>query len=184
MDIKEAVIAALKEVIFPELQELKKDIADLKSGQAALHARVSDLNAHLVDQSRRLDQLRTELKNDIHQLRTELKEEIHQGRTDLGDRIDKVDERLGQTRAELGARLDKVETLLVQVRAELGARLDKVQGDLVARIDRVILDLIETNRSIARLYEVIVRRDDYQQLQERVARIEHQVAELRQKAAA
>jgi len=166
MDIKEAVIAALKEVIFPELQELKRDIGELKSGQAALHARVSDLNAHLVDQSRRLDQLRTELKNDIHQLRTELKEEIHQGRTDLGDRIDKVDERLGQTRAELGA------------------RLDKVQGDLVARIDRVILDLIETNRSIARLYEVIVRRDDYQQLQERVARIEHQVAELRQKAAA
>ncbi len=79
--------------------------------------------------------------------------------------------------SELNSRID-------QVRSELGGRIDHLDSELNARIDRVIDGLVETNRSIARLYEVIVRRDDYQQLQERVARIENQVAELRQKVAA
>lgn len=57
-------------------------------------------------------------------------------------------------------------------------------GEVNGKIERVTSDLMEINRNIAHLYEVIVRRDDYQQLQERVARIEQEVSELRQKIAA
>jgi peptidoglycan hydrolase CwlO-like protein len=170
MDIKETIAAALKEIIFPELQELKRDMRDLKSGQAALNTRLNDHNAHLMDQSRRLDQMRSELVEEIHQVRTELKAEIHQVRTELKAEIHQV-------RTELKAEIH-------QVRNELKAEIHQGRAELNSRIDHLLSELEATNRNIAHLYEVIVRRDDYQQLQERVARIENQVAELRQKVAA
>ena len=43
MEIKKTIAAALKEIIFPELQELKRDLGDLKAGQAALKTRVAEL---------------------------------------------------------------------------------------------------------------------------------------------
>lgn len=79
-DIRETIAAALKEIIFPALQELKKDLGELKAGQAAIQARLNDHNAHLMDMSRRLDQMRSELMGEIHQVRTELQDEIHQTR--------------------------------------------------------------------------------------------------------
>jgi archaellum component FlaC len=57
MPVKEAIIAALKELVLPELVDIKKDVVELKSGLAANNKRLDDMNAHLVDQSRRIDTL-------------------------------------------------------------------------------------------------------------------------------
>ena len=66
MLVKEAVLSALKEMVLPELAEIKKDVVELKAGLAANNKRMDDVNVHLVDQSRCIDALggRIDLVND------------------------------------------------------------------------------------------------------------------------
>ena len=159
MEIKEAVVAALKEIIFPELQGLKHGQAELRASLEGIHKRLDDHNAYLVDLSRRVDEVRSELIGRL--------DKVESG---LTARIKEVDSRLDRVESELTTRID-------QVRSELTARLDQLYGDLIARND-------ETNRAIARLYEVIVRRDELGVIMDRVSRVEWEVEELKKKLAA
>jgi len=56
---KEGVVTAIKNFILPELKEIKDNQA--KIGKK----RLSDINGHLIDQSRRIDEVRTELTGRI-----------------------------------------------------------------------------------------------------------------------
>lgn len=98
--------------------------------------RLDDVNLHLADQSRRID---------------ETNKGIDAVREDLTQRIDSV-------------------------RQELTERIETVRTDLIHRID-------ETNDRIARLYEVIVRKDEHGKLEEHVAHLEREVNELKRRAA-
>ena len=126
MDVKEAVLAGLKELIVPELQVMKQAQAEMKAILGLTNKRLDDINSHLIDQSRRID--------------------------------------------------------------ETNKRIDSIHADLITRIDKVNMDLImrndETNRGLARLYEVIVRREEHQFLGERVARLEQTVEEMKRRQAA
>ena len=137
MDVKEAVLAGLKELIVPELQVMKQAQAEMKAILGLTNKRLDDINSHLIDQSRRID--------------------------------------------ETNKRIDSIH-------ADLIMRIDKVNADLITRIDKVNMDLImrndETNRGLARLYEVIVRREEHQFLAERVARLEQSVEEMKRRQAA
>ena len=148
MDVKEAVLAGLKELIVPELQVMQQAQVELKTTLGLTNKRLDDINSHLIDQSRR---------------------------------IDETNKRIDSIHADLITRIDKVN-------ADLIARIDKVNTDLVTRIDKVNMDLImrndETNRGLARLYEVIVRREEHQFLAERVARLEQSLEELKRRQAA
>jgi len=170
MDVKEAVLAGLKELIVPELQVMKQAQAELKTTLGLTNKRLDDINSHLIDQSRRID----ETNKRIDSIHADLITRIDKVNADLVTRIDKVN-------ADLIARIDKVNTDLV-------TRIDKVNTDLVTRIDKVNMDLImrndETNRGLARLYEVIVRREEHQFLAERVARLEQSLEELKRRQAA
>jgi uncharacterized coiled-coil DUF342 family protein len=115
MSVKEAVLSALKELVLPELAAINKEQAEVKLSLAAnsqrlddVGKRLDDMNAHLVDQSRRIDALREELST---------------------------------------------------------------------RIDN-------TNKRLDQLYEVIVRRDEHQQLAARVERLENEMADLKKRLAA
>ncbi|MDD3582271.1 MAG: hypothetical protein PHW74_14805 [Desulfobacca sp.] len=133
MDVKEAVIAAFKEMILPEVKTLQQDVSEIKGVLSLTNKRLDDVNTHLVDQSRRIDALRE----------------------------------------ELGARLNAL-------REELSGRIDETNGRLggiVGRID-------ETNKRLDRLYEVIVRREEHEQLSVRVQRLEQAVANLEKRIAA
>jgi len=57
MDIKEAVWAALKELILPELNRIKEDFKEIKTAQFLINKKLDDINMHLIDQSRRLDEV-------------------------------------------------------------------------------------------------------------------------------
>jgi chromosome segregation ATPase len=89
MDIKTAVLEALKELIVPDLDELKSDVRGLKAIQQVTNKRIDDLNGHSLDHSRSLDQVR----NEIDQLRTELTERIDSLNNSLSTRIDVTNER-------------------------------------------------------------------------------------------
>ena len=56
---KEGVVTAIKNFILPELKEIKDNQA--KIGKK----RLSDINGHLIEQSRRIDEVRTELTGRI-----------------------------------------------------------------------------------------------------------------------
>ena len=62
---KEGVVTAIKNFILPELKEIKDNQAKMSIRLDAVEKRLSDINGHLVDQSRRIDEVRTELTGRI-----------------------------------------------------------------------------------------------------------------------
>ncbi|MGQ9688318.1 MAG: hypothetical protein ACUVXF_05960 [Desulfobaccales bacterium] len=79
---KEAVPTALKEIILPAC--LKQETSELEATLALTNRRLDDLNAHLVDQSRRLSALRGELGGRFDAVREEVL-----------NRLDAVGQKLG-----------------------------------------------------------------------------------------
>jgi hypothetical protein len=76
LSVKEAVLAALKELVLPELQILKQEMGELKAVQALAKKRLGDLNAHLLDQSRRIDAVREELDGRLDAISEKLKKRL------------------------------------------------------------------------------------------------------------
>ncbi|MDZ7262720.1 MAG: hypothetical protein ONB05_11525, partial [candidate division KSB1 bacterium] len=97
MDIKTAIVEAIKELVLPELDGMKADIQELKSIQEMTNKRLDDLNGHFLDLSRRIDQVRTELN-----------ERLNQERTELGERIDAMNARLDTLREAFNKRIDAI----------------------------------------------------------------------------
>jgi peptidoglycan hydrolase CwlO-like protein len=89
MEIKEAVLAALKELIVPELQIMKQAEAELKTTMALTNKRLDDLNAHLVDQSRRIDEINKRIDETNNRI-----DRVH---ADLIGRIDETNKRIDET---------------------------------------------------------------------------------------
>lgn len=61
-------------------------------------------------------------------------------------------------------RIDDIQTHLVDQSRRIDAttkRIDQLHSDLLRRIDQTNQRIAETNRSIARLYEAVVRRDEH-----------------------
>ena len=133
MTTTESLRKLLQDMVLPELNQIRAEQAEQKNTLRLLQARVEEMSkrldqvdAHLIDQSRRIDA--------------------------TNGRID-------------------------HLRSELTERIEKIHSDMILRND-------ETNRSIARLYEVIVRRDEHVELAARLSRPERAVAEINKKLAA
>lgn len=127
----------LQEVVLPELKQLRAESAEIRTTLQLTNKRLDDVNAHLIDLSRRIDVVREE----------------------LSQRIDDTNQR--------------IDTL----REDLTQRIDAVRNDLIRRQD-------ETNDRLNRLYEVIVRREELQNLAQRLTRLEQKVEELAARHAA
>jgi len=56
MDMKKAMLTAMQEYLLPELQEIKSGQARLETELNAINKRLDDVNLHLADQSRRIDE--------------------------------------------------------------------------------------------------------------------------------
>ena len=126
MDIGETIRKAIQDFILPELEAIRAENKEIKTTLEITNKRLDDINIHLADQSRRIDDLR----------------------------------------AELTQRID-------DVRAELTQRIDNIHRDMIKRID-------ETNNRINRLYEVIVRRDEFDKFEMKIIRIEHDIANTKE----
>ena len=62
---KEGVVTAIKNFILPELKEIKDNQAKIGIKLDPVEKRLSDINGHLIEQSRRIDEVRTELTGRI-----------------------------------------------------------------------------------------------------------------------
>ncbi|RLA95429.1 MAG: hypothetical protein DRG59_10570 [Deltaproteobacteria bacterium] len=140
MDVREAILSGMKEIILPELNIIKEKQIRLEERINSVDQRLADINAHLVDQSRRIDE--------------------------TNKRIDSVRDEFVGIISETNRRID-----------ETNNRIDSVRSELVGRLD-------STNERLDRLYEVIVRRDEHRELENRVTYCERKLAELESKLAA
>ena len=148
MEIKETVQKLLQEMIVPDLARIKEEngkilvLLDLTNKRLDdVNKRLDDVNTHLVDQSRRIDELRSDLSRRIDEVRTELNQ--------------KIDE----------------------VRTELNQRIYKAHSDMVGRIDA-------NNARIDLFFKDSASRSGQKQLEERMAKLEHEVAAMKQQIAA
>ena len=57
MDTKSIIQSVFKELILPEFDVLKAEIREVKAVQAVTNKRLDDMNAQLIEQSRRIDQI-------------------------------------------------------------------------------------------------------------------------------
>lgn len=158
MGMRETITEALKDLVLPELDELKSELKRQGVRLDAVERRLDDftsrfqgIDQHLIDQSRRID----ETNQRMDQLRTDLTARIDQLNTDLTARIDKV-------------------------YAELIVRTDKVNADLTARIDQQALRIDSLTAQVAMLAQELagLRRDREVQadILQRLRRLEDKVA--------
>ncbi|MBW1697353.1 MAG: hypothetical protein JRH18_11760 [Deltaproteobacteria bacterium] len=90
MEFMESVRAALKEMIIPELDRIKEENGQIKAILEVTNKRLDDVNLHLTDQSRRID----ETNNRIDMVREELTKRIDMVREEVGSEIKETNKRL------------------------------------------------------------------------------------------
>jgi chromosome segregation ATPase len=95
-------------------------------------------------------------------------------------------ETLRRDNEELKARLDLTNKRLDDINlhlADQSRRIDSIRDELNKRINSVRDELIgmiaEINRRLDRLYEVIVRREEHEELKVRLTRLEDEVQQLK-----
>ncbi len=154
MSMKEMVVSALQELIVPELDKIKQEGRQIQTTLDLTNKRLDDLNLHLAEQSRRID---------------ETNKRIDQ----TNNRIDETNNRIDET----NKRIDETNNRIDLLRKELVLRIDAVRGDMTQRIDGI-------NSRMDRFCEVIVRRDEHAALEKRLADLEQEVVQIKQRLAA
>ncbi|MFH1898405.1 MAG: hypothetical protein ABH886_09270 [Candidatus Desantisbacteria bacterium] len=154
MDMIEPLKKLLQDMVLPDLGTIKSENKEIKIALLSMNNRMNDINTHLVDQSRRIDQVRVELKGEIADLRVELKGKIAALRVELKDEI-------AALRVELKGEI-------VGLRVELK---DEIFKNTI-RIDENNRKLDVTNLRIDSLFAVIVRREEQEKLEIRMERLE------------
>lgn len=139
MEIKEAIRSAFKEWVLPELERLHEDNIQIKSILELTNKRLDDVNLHLADQSRRIDEtnkridaVRTELSQQITDVRTELCQKITDVRTEMTHCMDDTSRRFD----EINKRFDSTNDRIDRVRTELNQRMDKISQEMVNQRER------------------------------------------------
>ena len=110
----ENIKKVVQELILPELGIIKAENQEIKTILQFINQRVNDTNIQLVDQSRRIDELRKELKEEIADLRIELKKEISEVKRELKEEIFKNTIRMDRL-YEVIVRRDEHEMLVMRV---------------------------------------------------------------------
>ena len=118
---KEGVVTTIKHFILPELKEIKDNQTKMSIRLDAVEKRLSDINGHLVDQSRRID----ETNKRIDEVRTELSERIDEVRTELTGRIDATYNRIDQLTFQVGKIAQEMERI---------KREESVTSDILTRL--------------------------------------------------
>ena len=132
MSMKEAVLAALKELVLPELQVLKQEQGEIKATLVLTNKRLDDLNLHLADQSRRIDDVNKRI------------DAIH---SDLIKRNDDTNKRLDAIHSDLIGRNDETNRSIARLYEVIVRREEHT--DLVGRVRLLEQDVAEIKRRVA-----------------------------------
>ncbi len=156
MEIKDAIRSAFKEWILPELDRIKDDNTQIKVMLESTNKRLDDINLHLVDQSRRIDAVRTEISQQITDVRTELGQQITDVRTELGQLVRETRTDLTGRMDGINSRLDETNQVVGQVRHDLSMRMDRISKDMINQRERE--SLMERIQHLEYRYAAIEQR--------------------------
>ena len=135
MDIMETVRTAIQELIVPDLTRIREENKEIKTILTLTNKRLDDVNLHLADQSRRIDEtnkridgMRDELAKRIDGVRDELVKRIDGVRDALVKRIDETKKRIDET----NKRIDRLYDVVVrrEEHAQSSQRLNAVERDM------------------------------------------------------
>ncbi|PIP40203.1 hypothetical protein CO110_05440 [Candidatus Desantisbacteria bacterium CG_4_9_14_3_um_filter_40_11] len=119
--VVENVKKLIQELILPEIGIIKDEYLEIKSILLLTNKRIDDINTHLADQSRRIDGLRVELKEEIAKNTARIDE--------TNKRIDETNKRIDGLDKSLTARID-----------ETNKRMDRLYDVVVRRDDHKVLE--------------------------------------------
>lgn len=154
MEIAEADIDMLREMIRPKPGKIRENHRIVASSEFS-NKRLDDINIHLMDQSRRID---------------DTNKRIDKVRSELTSRIDNTNKRIDKVCSELGAQIS-------EVRSMLSLRLDGLRSDPVSRLDA-------NNERIDRFFLTAATKEELARNDERLFRVEQGLEEVRQRLAA
>ena len=113
MEIMESIRAGFKELILPELDRIKEENREIRAILEVTNKRLDDVNLHLADQSRRID----ETNKRIDAVREELGSKV----TETNKRLDRLYEVI--VRRDEHAGVERRVAILEQDMAEIKRRL-------------------------------------------------------------
>ena len=126
MEITDAVRKIFQDMIVPELGKIREENQKIVAILELTNKRLDDVNTHLADQSRRIDEVRSELVSRIDDTNKRM-DNMH---SDLVNRLDANNERIDrffltaatkEEQARNDARLFRLERGLDEVRQQLAA---------------------------------------------------------------
>jgi chromosome segregation ATPase len=134
MNVKEAVLSALKELIVPELQQINQEQAEFKVALTLTNKRLDDMNAHLVDQSRRIDETNKRIDESNQRI-----DKVH---ADLIQRNDETNRRIEKVHSDLIMRNDETNRAIARL-YEVIVRREEHQSliERVARLEQSVEEL-------------------------------------------
>ena len=125
MDIMETFRAAFKELVLPEIDKIKEDNVQIKTALELTNKRLDDINIHLADQSRRID---------------ETNKRIDSVREELTQRIDETNKSVEQMGIGFDDRMNRLYEVVV--------RRDE-HSEVVIRMSRLEQEMHEIKQKIA-----------------------------------
>jgi predicted phage tail protein len=90
MEIADAVRKIFQDMIVPELDKIREENQKIVAILELTNKRLDDVNTHLADQSRRIDDVRSELTSEISSVRSELTLQISGTRSELISRMEDI----------------------------------------------------------------------------------------------
>ncbi len=91
MEIKQKILKLLQDMVVPDLGKIREETSKIITTLELTNKRLDDINNHLVDQSRRIDETNKRI------------DEIH---SDLINRIDQTNMRIDEISAKLSSSID------------------------------------------------------------------------------
>jgi hypothetical protein len=154
MEIAEADINMLQEMIRPKPGKIRENHGIVDYSEFS-NKRLDDINTHLVDQSRRID---------------DTNKRIDKVRSELNSRIDNTNKRIDKVCSELTAQIS-------EVRSMLSLRLDGLRSDPVSRLDA-------NNERIDRFLPTAATKEEQAGIDARLFQLEQGLEGVRQRLAA
>jgi len=134
MDIKETLRSSLRDIVLPEIHDIKTEQIKITERLNSVDQRLADINIHLADQSRRID---------------ETNKRIDSVGDELVSMIGETNKRIDET----NNRIDSVGDELVSMIGETNRRIDRLYEVIVRRDEHseVVIKIIDLEKRITGL---------------------------------
>ena len=126
MEIKEAIRTAIEELILPDINKIREDNNEIKTILGLTNKRLDDINLHLADQSRRIDEtnkkideVNRSLIERIDDLRVELRDELAKNNMRMDRLYDAIVRR--DEHVKLDERVVNLEREISEIKSKLAA---------------------------------------------------------------